>query len=138
MSITTDLMDRVRQSKNLSSDAALAKLLGSKPSTMSGYRQGVRHAEPELVKAMATLLKEDPEVWVLRVQAEREIVPARKQVWLRAAERLAATAALIALGVGIAPNVEAMSNSHLNAQTAIDHFVESASSVYYVKSYRDA
>jgi hypothetical protein len=50
---------------------------------------------------MAKAVGLDAEEWVLRVQADREIVPARKQVWLRAARRLAQTAAVIALAFGL-------------------------------------
>lgn len=98
MSATLQLFDRYKIAKAAESDAAAGKLLGLKPSSVSNYRQGVRHAEPEVVRKMAMALGEDPELWVLKVQAERETVPARRAVWLRCVERLA-TAAVICLAV---------------------------------------
>src|SRR5690606_2623415 len=94
MSTTTELVDRFKQEKNLSSDNAAARALGLSRQAISSYRAGLRHAEPEVVRKLAEALREDPEIFVLRVQAERETIPARKRVWVRCLERLSAAAAL--------------------------------------------
>lgn len=109
MSTTTELLDRYKAAHRLTSDAKLGKALGLKPSSVSNYRQGVRHAEPETLRTLALALGEDPELLILKVQAERETIPARKRVWLRCVERLSAAAALTIIGVwtSILPNAHA-------------------------------
>ncbi len=116
MSATTDLLDRFKTAKKLDSDAAAGRLLRLKPSSVSNYRQGVRHAEPEVVRSMAIAINEDPELWVLRVQAERETLPERKKVWLRCIERLSTAAALC---------IAVFTSSHINAHSAPKEFDKS-------------
>ena len=111
MSSTTDLIDRYKARKHLTSDAELGRALDLKPSSVSNYRQGVRHAEPEIVKKIAAELGEDAEVWVLRVQAERETVPARKKVWLRCVERLSSVALITITTFGLLHTSSVMETS---------------------------
>jgi transcriptional regulator with XRE-family HTH domain len=94
---TIILLDKYRDACSLPSDNQVAIKLGVTRGAISNWRQGRSHAEPESVEIMAKACSLDAEEWVLRVQADREIVAARKQVWLRAAQRLAATAAVIAI-----------------------------------------
>ncbi|WP_369929311.1 helix-turn-helix domain-containing protein [Xanthomonas sp. NCPPB 2632] len=101
MNSTIILLDRYREICSLPSDNQVAIKLGVTRGAISNWRQGRSHAEPESVQAMAKACGLDQEEWVLRVQADREIIAARKQVWLRAAQRLAATAALVTLTFGL-------------------------------------
>jgi plasmid maintenance system antidote protein VapI len=101
MNHTNILLDRFKKSCSLATDMAAAEKIGVGRGTVSGWRHQRTHAEPESVELMAKAVGLDAEEWVLRVQADREIVPARKQVWLRAARRLASTAAIVALSFGL-------------------------------------
>lgn len=92
MSTTTDLLDRFKAARNLASDADAARALRVKPATISNYRQGIRHAQPETAKAMAMAIGERPEPWVLRIQADRETNDESRRVWTEMARNLARAA----------------------------------------------
>lgn len=102
MSTTTDLIDRFKAQNSLQSDNAAARALKLSRQAISSYRQGIRHAEPETIRALAIALGDDPEIAMLRVQSERETVPARRKAWVRCIERLSAAAALMCLAVYMA------------------------------------
>lgn len=102
MSTTNKLLDMYMERVQAKTLVDAAKRLGVSRPALSNWRTGVSHAEPELVEKMAKACGLDAEEWVLRVQADRESIPARKQVWLRAAQRIAATAAIITAAVGLA------------------------------------
>ena len=104
MNHTNKLLDKYREVCSLRTDMAAAAKLGVGRGTVSAWRHGNRHAEPESVEAMAKAVGYDPEEWVLRVQADREsaINPKRAQVWLRCASRISGTAASVALIFGLA------------------------------------
>jgi hypothetical protein len=101
MNNTNKLLDKYREACSLKTDMAVAAKLGVTRGTVSSWRHEVRHAEPESVETMAKAIGLDPDEWVLRVQAEREeaVNPRRAKVWLRCAQRLAASAAAITLAV---------------------------------------
>ena len=98
MSTTTDLLDRFKALKRMTSDAELGRALKLKPSSVSNYRQGVRHAEPETVRRLAEELGEDVAVMMLRVQIERETQKDRRDAWTKVLARIS-TAATICLAV---------------------------------------
>jgi len=125
---TNKLLDMYMEAVQASTLTAAAAKLGVSRPALSNWRAGTSHAEPELVEKMAKACKLDAEEWVLLVQADREILPARKQVWLRAAQRLAATAAIVALTLGLDVQT-AKAAFTKNGQ----NFVEVPASVYYVK-----
>lgn len=102
MNTTNKLLDMYMQRVHATTLTAAAAKLGVSRPALSNWRAGTSHAEPELVEKMAKACGLDTEEWVLLVQADREILPARKQVWLRAAHRISATAAGIALALGLA------------------------------------
>jgi transcriptional regulator with XRE-family HTH domain len=108
--------------------AEAARKLGLTGPALSNWRNGTSHAQPEAVESMARACGLDPEEWVLRIQADRETIPARKKVWLRAAQRLAATAALIALTFGLA-----VQTAKAHPYDSARNFAESRDYVYYVK-----
>jgi len=94
---TNILLDMYVKKVQAASLAQAAHKLGLTGPALSNWRSGTSHAQPEAVEKMARACGLDAEEWVLRIQADRETIPARKQVWLRAAQRLAATAALVAI-----------------------------------------
>jgi len=128
MNHTNKLLDMYMQTMHATTLAAAAKKLGVSRPALSNWQTGVSHAQPELVAIMAKACGLDAEEWVLRVQADRELVPARKQVWLRVAQRLAASAAIVALAFCLDVHT-AKANPHHDAQS----FAKSGDFVYYVK-----
>lgn len=104
MNHTNKLLDKYREVCSLPTDMAAAAKLGVSRGTVSAWRHGNRHAEPESVETMARATGLDAEEWVLRVQADREaqVNPRRAQVWLRCAQRISGTAAGVALAFGLA------------------------------------
>lgn len=130
MNHTIKLLDKFRETCLLRTDMAAAAKLGVGRGTVSAWRHGNRHAEPESVEAMAKAVGWDAEEWVLRVQADREaqVNPTRAKVWLRCAERISGTAAAIALTFGLA-----VYTSNSNASEAGLNFAKNPPSVYYVR-----
>lgn len=128
MNSTIKLLDRFKEVCSLTSDNQAAIRLGISRATTSAWRKGRNHAEPESVETMAKACGLDAEEWVLRVQADREIVAARKQVWLRAAQRLAATAALVTLAFGLdVQTAHAGGLPAVNNNDAVIHYAPNAS-----------
>ncbi|MBL8226193.1 MAG: hypothetical protein JNM50_12790 [Chromatiales bacterium] len=81
-------------------DYRLARLLGLAPSTVTGWRAGKRMAAGAVVRA-AELAGVDPAPWLLEITAEREPDPGARQVFERAAARLAGTAAAVMLAAAV-------------------------------------
>ncbi|WP_081907484.1 MULTISPECIES: helix-turn-helix domain-containing protein [Luteibacter] len=104
MSATHDLMDRVKERRGLTSDSALARLLGATQATVSNWRQGTRHPQPHYIEKMSNALGERAIVWALRIQAERDakVDPTNSKVWLRWADEIGKSAAAILLVFGLA------------------------------------
>lgn len=92
------LLDKVRKSRSLNSDAALARALGVKPQTMSNWRKG--HNLPDAVAcARLAELSGEPLARVLGMIGEaRAISAAEKAVWRRLAEAAVVLLAVIATG----------------------------------------
>lgn len=101
MNHTNKLLDIYMERMQLTTATAVALKLGVTRPAVSNWRAMTSHAEPELVSKMAKACGLDPEEWALRVQADREIKPERKQVWLRSAQRLAAAATAFTLIFGL-------------------------------------
>lgn len=127
---TLKLLDSYKKVCSLPSDNQAALKLGISRATVSAWRHGRNHAEPESVEAMAKAVGVDPDEWVLRVQADREstVNPKRAQVWLRCAQRISQSAATVALVTGLA-----VYTSNSNAPPSPSVYAESGASVYYVK-----
>jgi len=104
MSFTHDLLDKTKEAWQCRTDAELARRLGLKPAAVSNYRQGTRHPQPDAIEKMATAIGEQPILWALRIQGERDanVDPANSKVWLRWAEHLSKTAAAVTLVMGLA------------------------------------
>lgn len=134
MNHTNILLDKYREVCSLRTDMAAAAKLGVGRGTVSAWRHGNRHAEPESVEAMAKAVGLDAEEWVLRVQADREaqVNPKRAQVWLRCAQRISATAAGIALTLGLAVYTSETNASALSH--GMDGFSQKSGRVYIMSN----
>jgi transcriptional regulator with XRE-family HTH domain len=131
MSATHDLMDRVKERRGLTSDSALARMLGTTQATVSNWRQGTRHPQPHYIETMSKALGERAIVWALRIQAERDakVDPTNSKVWLRWADEIGKSAAAILLVFGLAvytPKAE----SH-----GLGYFSHSSRDVYIMSTW---
>lgn len=96
---TIQLLDAIRERRNLPSDYAAAALLGLTRSQVSKYRNGKDFMGDEVVQRAAELIGADPAIAMAGVHAERATDPQTRKVWVSIAERLerAGVAALLVL-----------------------------------------
>jgi hypothetical protein len=101
MSQSYDLFCRWKHVKKIQSDNAGAIALGVSRATVSSWKQG-KNAEIQYVEQMALDIGDSPETWSALVMAERSNSEAEKAAWKRIAQKLAAVAMALVLGVGFA------------------------------------
>ncbi len=90
MSVSIELLDRLKASQDNASDYRAAKLLGVAQQTMSKYRNGQAPLSPEKVIIACQLAGLDPLEWLMRLQLERARCDSEKALWNDALNRLAA------------------------------------------------
>jgi len=89
---TLEFLDAVKARHQLTSDYQLAKFLGVRQATISGYRNGSRALDETMAMKVAAALALDPAHVLACIAAERAKDEAIKKAWRRAA---AATAAAV-------------------------------------------
>jgi hypothetical protein len=99
MSASYDLFCRWKHVQKIQSDNAGAIALGVSRATVSIWKQG-KNAEINYIEKMAVEIGDSPEVWSAVVMAERSNSDAEKAAWKRIAQKLAAVAMALALGIG--------------------------------------
>src|SRR5258708_1714906 len=103
MKTTVQFLDAVRVRHGLTSDYQLAKFLGVKHATISGYRhQKSMMDESMCLKIAAALALGDPGEVLVAIAHEREKRPEVKRAWERVAKRLAASTAAVLVALGLA------------------------------------
>jgi transcriptional regulator with XRE-family HTH domain len=123
MSLTTDLLDKYKQTCSIASDNACAVALGVSRQAVSKWRNGENHPDADIVEKMCEATGEPIARWLPLMEAERARSPSVRKAWLR----LAQIAAAITLTVGVfGPS----SVAHAD----VGNFAKSADSVYYVKT----
>jgi hypothetical protein len=106
------LFDKYKQRLNIESDNAAALKLGVSRQCTSKWRNGEAHPDAESVAAMCDATGENLAHWLPLIEADRARNPEARKVWLR----LAQTAAIITLAVGISPaHAQAVSSAHNSA-----------------------
>lgn len=90
MSVSTDLLDALKASRNGCSDYRAAKLLCVAQPTMSKYRNEQCPLSAEKVILACELAGLDPIEWLLKLQAERAKSTAEKDIWNGLLDRMAA------------------------------------------------
>lgn len=90
MSVTIELLDRLKASRGGVSDYRAAKILGVSQPTVSSWRTGVKSLSAEKVILICEILREPLAPWLLRWQIERAKCDKERQAWEAVAERLAA------------------------------------------------
>jgi plasmid maintenance system antidote protein VapI len=82
-------LDEVQEVKGLTSDYALAQLLGVKPQTISNYRQGRTQMSDEMALRVARMMGRPAALVLVQIAAERAKSPDVAKVWREAARILA-------------------------------------------------
>lgn len=85
---TIQLLDAIRERRNLPSDYAAAALLGLTRSQVSRYRNGKDFMGDEVAQRAAEIIGIDPAVAMAGVHAERASDPQTRRLWVSMAERL--------------------------------------------------
>lgn len=89
MKTTNQYLDAVKAKHGLTSDYQLAKLLGIRQSTISGYRAERSHLDDLMALKVAELLSIDPMEIIAAANVERAKTAETKRVWTTAWERFA-------------------------------------------------
>lgn len=88
---TTDLLDAVKEAKEIPSDYALAKRLGLKPQTISNYRKLRTQMSDETAVALAAMIGRAPAPILAQLASERAKSPDVAKIWREAAKALSRT-----------------------------------------------
>lgn len=94
MSASEKLLDRYAETCYPRKDTDVAKNLKVKKQTVSGWRNGKAHPDPESVEKMAKAINEPVGPWLAQIEAERARTPEGARVWLRLAATLGTALAL--------------------------------------------
>jgi len=86
---TTDLLDEIRDTKGLTSDYQVAKLLEVRSQTITSYRTGRTQMNDEMALRATRVLGRDPAPVLAQLAAERATHPEVKKVWEEVAATLA-------------------------------------------------
>lgn len=95
---TQELLDAVKSRYSLKSDYALAKFLGIRQQTISGYRQRGIAMDDEIALLVADKLEMDRGAVLAWMYAERAKSPAARKVFEKLARQASRSAAALVLG----------------------------------------
>lgn len=84
---TIDLLEAVKVKRGISSDYALAKVLGVTQAATSSYRTGNSKISDDVALTVAEVLKLNPLAVIALANAERAKTEEQKAKWLAIAER---------------------------------------------------
>ena len=91
---TTDaILEKFKAALQIKTDYRLAKVLGISNTSVTHWRNGRSRPDDSLVVRMARLMHSDPAPIVAELHAERAKDPESRELWLRIAGQLQATAA---------------------------------------------
>jgi transcriptional regulator with XRE-family HTH domain len=98
MQTTNEFLDAVKQRHGVTSDYALAKLLGVRHTTISNYRTMRSRLDDQMAIKVARLLDMPPEAVMVAAHGERAKLPEERELWEKLWQKVAA---VLILGVGI-------------------------------------
>lgn len=78
---TVDYLDAVKAARKITSDYALAKVLGITQSTISGYRAGRSRIDDDVALTIAEILGVHPLQVIAAANAERAKTPEQRARW---------------------------------------------------------
>ena len=103
MKTTVEFLDAVKARHGLTSDYALARLLGVVPSAIYGYRAGRSHLDEGICLTVAKALDVAPGYVLACVAAERAKRTEVARAWRELAKQAAGVAALVLVAVSGLP-----------------------------------
>lgn len=101
---THELLDRIKQQCNVTSNYAVANLLDVAVQTVDRYSKNLSHPNEEICERIATLLHEPPEYIIACIQVERSRSASAKKWWEAISRKLAAPA-MVAAALFIVPEL---------------------------------
>lgn len=90
MSVSIELLDKLKACLGGISDYRAAKLLGVNQATVSAYRVGRVQMSSEIASKACKLAEISALPWILRLQLEKARCTEEKEAWQEALHRLAA------------------------------------------------
>ncbi len=125
MKTVGQLLDSVKEKRQIGSDYKLAMFLGVAQGTVQNWRHGRSLPDQKAVTRIAYELGLDADVLLLQIESQRAATDYAKAAWLRIAQRLQAGAAHVAVLLavamvsiaGYAPNAEATALNHSQAKS---------------------
>lgn len=97
---TLDYLQAVKTALGITSDYALAKALGIKQTTISGYRAGRSRIDDDVALTISEILKLNPLVVIASANAERAKTPEQRARWSGVMEKFSASFNNLLLGRG--------------------------------------
>lgn len=140
-SASVALLDAVRARHGLTSDYQLCKLLDVPQNRVSNYRHGRAGMDDEMGLRIAALLGRPAGAVLAELAADRAKVPAVAKAWKEAARRLAQTAAVASMALGMClllgdPVSRAYAASGAPAGAALHNHARAASDLHIMRSVR--
>lgn len=88
---TIEYLDAVKAARDITSDYALAKVLGIKQTTISGYRAGRSRMDDDVALSIAEILGLHPLHVIATANAERAKTPEQRARWSGVMEKFSAS-----------------------------------------------
>lgn len=95
---TTHLIDLYMKEIKVRSDRQVCVKLGLGSGTVSRYRSGST-MDYEIARKVCKTLNLDVEYYTAKLEADRQITPERKKLWLSIAKRISSSAAVVAVAI---------------------------------------
>lgn len=97
---TIEYLDAVKAARQITSDYALAKVLGITQSTISGYRAGRSRIDDDVALTIAEILGVHPLQVIAAANAERAKTPEQRARWSGVMEKFSLSFSNLLLGRG--------------------------------------
>lgn len=133
MKTTVDFLNDVKAKYGITSNYALAKLMGQTDTAVARWMHGKNTLSDETAVKVAELLEIEPAFIMACIAAERSKNPQVKKAWTWTANHLGGLAAALAL-VAVLPFIPGMEADNLSGFALLGLFTaQPGNTVYYVK-----
>ncbi|WP_313440470.1 DUF3693 domain-containing protein [Stenotrophomonas sp.] len=120
MSSVNDLLDKVRDGGNFSSDNALAQRMGLTRAVVSTWRSGRNPIPDERIAQLCALGKLDGPWWIAMIHAERAQSTTERALWRLMLDRMSAAAAVVALVALSMPGLANAKSANIQGVSDLD------------------